>query len=480
VNNWVKNITLSQSFFWFCVTFLIGVTTPFFWTVPGLAMPILLLIVLLFVVVSIFLKRVEVLLITVLLTGFLFGIARGSANTTMYNHLAKYAGEEVLLNGSITTPPLVKSTYQSFRFHVKEIAGKDSEINQQIFVILSVDQPVSLSDKLQLDCTLEPSRDGEGYICTFPRVVSQIAIDPTTLKKIYDGFVSTLLRVYSQPEAGFITGILVGGTALFSDTLIEQFRITGTLHLVALSGFNISIIVGFLTIVYERLAIPRRWYAVSTAGLLALFVMFVGPAASIVRASIMGFLVVVARQRGRYVTPRNVLAFTAVVMVAVSPDILLHDLGFQLSFLATVGIVYLSPILESKLKFIPNIWQFREALLLAISAELMVIPLLIWNFSHVSIVSPLVNMIIGPLIPVAMLFGFIGGVAGILSISLGQALGLLGWLITHVILEIISWFASLPLAYVPWTIPGPLLILYYFLLYYWINSSSQAKFVRRV
>lgn len=480
MNSWVKRTTLSEAFFWFCVAFLLGVAFSSAFNPPVHATTILLVVLLLSLFGYVITRKPAAILFVVILSGGFIGILRGSPDAKE-SLLQEYIGEEIILVGKVETTPVVKPTYQSYRFNAEKVLGTNIVTNESIFVLQSVDDVVGVEDILKLDCLLEQSNDGQGYICAFPKIVSrEISNEQSLLSRLYDGFVSTLVKVYPQPEAGFIIGILVGGTALFSDELIEQFRITGTLHLVALSGFNISIIVGFLTILFDRLAVPRRWYAPTIAGLLVLFVAFVGPQASIVRAAIMGFLVVVARQRGRYTTPRNILAATAAVMVVASPDILLNDLGFQLSFMATVGIVYISPILEKKLSFVPEMWQFREALLLALSAELMVIPLLMWNFGHVSIVSPLVNMLVGPLIPAAMLFGFVGGVLGILNIALGQTFGLLGWLITATILAIIEWFASLPLAYIPWMLPGPLLILYYLFLYYFVKLNGQAKFARRV
>lgn len=477
--NWLNSISLSSTFFWFCLAFLFGVALNSITDIQ-VQFLCLVIVVVLFCAAFYFLSRqIFYIFLLVTLTSFLFGLVRVDYSSSQTDYLKEHVGQELLLAGSILTTPNIKPTYQSFRFDVSKVENQTIPDEQEIFILLSIDESVRVGDKLIIDCKLENFRDDQGYICAFPKLISiESNKQLNILDRMYNGFVSTLTKVYPQPEVGFITGILVGGTTLFSDKLIEQFRVTGTLHLVALSGFNISIIVGFLTIMYERLAVPRKWYAPSIALLLILFVMFVGPAASIVRASIMGFLVVVARQMGRHTTPRNILVATAMLMVMVSPQILLNDLGFQLSFLATVGIIYISPILERKLYFVPKMWQFREALLLAISAEIMVLPLLIWNFEHVSIISPVVNMLIGPLIPAAMLFSFVGGVFGLVNLYLGQTMGLLGWLITSMILNIIEWFSVLPLAYVPFTIPSALLLVYYVAIYYLVKINTPKLFSR--
>lgn len=472
-------LSLSQIFFGFCLFFLIGVAVSGVIPINQNALSYSILIVACSVIVAASFKASRLITYFLLLAALLLGLWRGYLTSNKLDYVGLLVNQTVDISGEIVSIPQIKTNYQSFNVQINKILNTDLQSSEKIYVLARTDNQFSLHDYVSLSCLIQKS-DAGNIICAFPELLNHIPQHSNSwqniLPKAYNYFVNTLNKVYVQPEAGFIIGILVGGTQQFSNQLIEEFRITGTLHLVALSGFNVSIIVGFLTIVYERLAVPRRWYAPSIGILLVLFVFFVGPAASIIRASIMGFLVALARQRGRYTSPHNLLIATAAIMVFVSPAILLSDIGFQLSFLATVGIIYFSPLLESWLTKIPEVWQFKEALLLSISAQVMVLPLLIYNFEHLSTVSPFVNMLIAPLIPVTMMFGFIGGVLGLINISLGQVFGLLAYLCSAVVLKIISWFATLPLAYIEWS-PNIFILLLYYVVVFFVLQKSKTKAV---
>ena len=254
------------------------------------------------------------------------------------------------------------------------------------------------------------------------------------------------VRVLPAEDASFLSGLTVGERAAFSDELKEAMQKSGTTHLVALSGFNVAIIASFLVLLLRQLSIPRRWHTVLIGMTIGAFVVAVGAEASIVRAALMGLVVVLGRGLGRTASIRNAIALTAVAMLAVDPTILTGSLSFQLSFLATLGVVYLYPLFERWTKPLSNPLGLKEALLMALAAELFVTPLLLYSFGRFSLVSPFVNMLVVPLVPFTMLFGFLGGLGGLLTVPLGQALGFSGWLLAKAILFIIRSAAGLSFA----------------------------------
>ena len=245
-------MTLSQSFFAFCVSVLVGVIVHSFTIIPLWPMAF---VIGLSVLGLYFTKSPNALLLMLVMCGTMLGLLRVqpiSAEDSILN----WIDQEVFVGGQVSTIPNTASTFSSFVLKVDTLNGE--KISGEIFVLLSSDlSVVQYKDYVVLDCLVEKSDRDDGYICAFPSIVEYVAYHPTglsyVLKRAYQSFVQTLTQVYTQPAAGFITGILVGGTAQFSDDLIEQFRVTGTLHLVALSGFNISIIVGFIMILYEKI-----------------------------------------------------------------------------------------------------------------------------------------------------------------------------------------------------------------------------------
>ena len=170
-----------------------------------------------------------------------------------------------------------------------------------------------------------------------------------------------------------------------------------------------------------------------------------GLQASVIRATIMGLFALFAQQIGRVPTPMHALAIAAAVMVGFEPLILRYDVGFQLSVLATLGLLIISPKIEERLPFMKRFGIFGETAIMTISAQMLVLPLLVYYFHSVSIVSLPVNIIILPLIPALMFLGFIAGMTGWIPV-LGHITGFLAWTLGKIILVIVHWFSAIPWA----------------------------------
>ena len=170
---------------------------------------------------------------------------------------------------------------------------------------------------------------------------------------------------------------------------------SGTTHLVALSGYNITILV---KIIAGTLAfiLSRRKALLGTILAIIAFVIMAGAEASVIRAAIMGSIAAIAPFVGRLYAPRNAIAAAALGMALWNPNILAYDVGFQLSFLALIGIIYMKPALETLFK-IQNkgFLNWKENLATTASAQIMVTPLLIGTFGSISATSLISNLLIG-------------------------------------------------------------------------------------
>ncbi len=129
-------------------------------------------------------------------------------------------------------------------------------------------------------------------------------------------------------------------------------------------------------------------------------------------------------------------------MVFLNPQILMHDVGFQLSFAATLGLIYVSPIVEKYFSKLPDVFSSRETLTMTLSAQIFVLPLLLYYFKSLSLTSLPANILVLPTIPFAMLAGFLTGMAGLIWPFLGQIVGYFAWLITTIELWIIKLLAK--------------------------------------
>ncbi|PJE51308.1 MAG: hypothetical protein COV29_00955 [Candidatus Yanofskybacteria bacterium CG10_big_fil_rev_8_21_14_0_10_36_16] len=292
--------------------------------------------------------------------------------------------------------------------------------------------------------------------------------------KVKKSFEGAIVRSVAEPNASYIGGILLGSRSQIPSDLEDSFAKTGTTHILAISGYNITIIgavvAGFFMLFMRR----KKAFWLTVLGIIG-FVVLTGAQASVVRAAIMGILILLARSAGRFYSVKNSIAFAGAVMVFVSPMVLKFDVGFQLSFMATLGLVYLVPILEPYFKKIPGKYALRETTVMTLSAQLMVLPLLIYYFKNISLVSLPANILILPLVPLNMFLGFVTGIAGMALEPLGYFVGTFAWGLSSVILGIIRLFAKLNFASIPATLNWVGVAVGYVLIVWFMVSKRRGR-----
>ncbi|HEY4497508.1 MAG TPA: ComEC/Rec2 family competence protein [Candidatus Paceibacterota bacterium] len=218
----------------------------------------------------------------------------------------------------------------------------------------------------------------------------------------------TISRLFSQQQSVLLSGILMGDREEFSKEFLNKLSVSGTLHLTALSGFNITIMVFFAIAVFSALFLGnRRAVFMATFFVVTLFVAMTGFTISALRAALMAFIVGLADQMGRMYNPRNAIACAAVVLTLINPKIPVFDLGFQLSFLATIAIIYFAPALRQLAFFKKEgFFHWRDVFALTIAAQLGVAPVAIHNFENFSFSALPANIAIVTIIPLLTILGF--------------------------------------------------------------------------
>lgn len=214
-------------------------------------------------------------------------------------------------------------------------------------------------------------------------------------------------RVLPGESASFLGGITLGVRADFSEGFKDAMSASGTTHLVALSGYNISILVD--AAIGLLLFLCRRSVAYAFAVLAILgFVVMTGAEASVVRAALMASVVLFGRHAGRAHDTRNLLLFAALLMVFANPKLLAFDVGFQLSFLALFGIVFVKEAMHDAwgVTRAKGFFSWRENLLTTLAAQAMVAPLLVAQFGFFSLTSLAANVAVLELVPLTMGLGF--------------------------------------------------------------------------
>jgi competence protein ComEC len=255
-------------------------------------------------------------------------------------------------------------------------------------------------------------------------------------------------RNFSGDSGALLSGIMLGARADFSEEMKLAMQGSGTTHLVALSGYNIAVLMLAISYALGRFLKRNLTFWLTTIAII-LFVLMVGAGASVTRAALMGFLALLSGRVGRAYDFRNAAILAAVLMVLYDPRVLRFDLGFGLSFAALLGITLISPALKKLFGWTKeNFSEIKEQALTTFSAELAVMPLIVFNFSYFSIFGVLANILILWLVPLLMFLGFIFGLLALISEPLGFAISWLMQIILFYMLAVIKFFGkfSLPLA----------------------------------
>ncbi len=386
-------------------------------------------------------------------------------------------GVPVQLLGYIDREPTTTSSGNaSLAFRVKQLSvpGKEFDTNELTLITVRpypeyrFGELLAVKGSLELPDNFAPDFDYISYLknrgirttMLFPDIASSSAVPLSVGDRLKLSWYKNIFAVkgrfeqavassLSEPFSSYINGILVGGKQNLPDDVTEAFNKTGTTHVLAISGYNITIIAETLLMVLVFFMRRRKAFYVATV-LIILFTIMTGAGASVVRAAVMGIMLLVANGYGRLYDPKNAILTAAAVMVWINPLALRYDIGFQLSFLAVIGIMYVYPLLEHAARHWKPRHQIveglKETLLMTISAQVTVAPLLIYYFKQFSLVSLPANVLVLPLMPFTMLFGFLSGVLGIVWLPLGRLISFVTWILASYQLHVITWFGRLPWA----------------------------------
>jgi competence protein ComEC len=251
-----------------------------------------------------------------------------------------------------------------------------------------------------------------------------------------------LRRLVPEPEAGIVRGIVLGDRAAVDADLASAFARSGTSHLLAISGFNMTLVATAVTLLARGRLRPAVTATLTVSCVLAYSVL-VGLAPSVARAAVMAVVASLGLAFGRRPATDNALALAVATMVGIDASAI-GDVGFLLSATATGGLLYLGDPISRRLDFLPG--AIRQGLATTLAATLPTVPIVAAVFGRVSLVSPLANLVAVPLFPPLMLAGAATAVLGVISLDLAQLPGLLAYALAFLLRIVVETMAALPLA----------------------------------
>ncbi len=391
--------------------------------------------------------------------------------------------ERVIVEGVLVTPPEMDDARISIRMKAESLRLAQTVDGDSPAPLLVEGQLVArVQDALALDWRYGDRLRLEGWLETPPEyedfsyknylahqgIYSQFSVNNSWkisddqgnwLKgRIWDlrgRALQMIYRLFPDPEAALLAGILLGVEGGIPDELVEAFRATGTAHIIAISGFNMAIVAGLFILMLKGLLGPR-WGALAAVLGVGIYTILVGASAGVVRAAIMACLGLFAAQLGRRQDGVNSLAIVAALMALVTPYIL-WDVSFQLSFLATLGLVlFATPMTESYTSFssryLPEAWvrwsvgPVGEYILCTLAAQVMVLPLMIYLFHDFSLISVVANPLVLPAQAPLMILGGLAVLLGMLIQPVGQAAAVVAWPFLAYTIRVVEWLAQAPMA----------------------------------
>ncbi len=301
--------------------------------------------------------------------------------------------------------------------------------SQRVSVRLALIPEVGYGDQLKIEGRVkyfEAENGNKIASISYPEFeVVEVGSYTNLILKVREDTISLFNSSLNPKFSSLVLGITFGIKQEMPKDFHDKLEKTGLLHVIAASGMNITMVGGFLMTLFA-VFLKRQIALIFTIAGIVFYAFMAGLEPSIVRASIMGILVFSAQLTGRQSSAFLGLFIAAFLMLFKNPS-LIHDIGFQLSFMATLGLNYLRPLFFLKHKVKKSLEKsfIGEDLATTVSAQIFTLPILLINFGSYSIVSVLVNALVLWTVPIIMIIGGISAVLGLIYDPLGYILSYL-------------------------------------------------------
>ncbi len=438
------------------------------------------------------------------LTGAVYYLYTYNQNMYKFN---EYAGKSVVIKGYIDSAPDIKESRITYLLKVEEIDVKgEPELRRKIKgkIQLSM-KPENLPDLLEYGREIIVSGklnipkgrtnpggfDYRSYLChsgvsatlfaTERSIHPQDNIKGNLLVKAGLAIRERIVRVINQSlppqQAGLLNGMLIGYREGLSEEVEDVFSKSGLTHIMAVSGANIAFIMLPLVFIFKKLRFKKTASNIIIIGILIMFTFITGFEPSVLRAVIMAIVVLVGQIIMRETEIFTSIAFASIALLLYNPGSL-FNIGFQLSFAATISLVLFYKNIKSMINFsfIPEF--VADVLASTLAAQAGVLPITVFYFNKISLVSILSNLIVVPVVEFITILGALMAVLGQVHIGLSIILGYCNNALLSFVLFATKVTAELPYSVVTVSTPSVLLIILYYaaIVYFlWYRPNHEVK-----
>ena len=476
-----EQLTACLPLVWLSLAFLGGIVLGSLVSLPFWAWIVLAFIFLLLAVASRFFHLSSFISLLhpfsfILLSSLFLGAFRYQLSVPNFDafHIAFYNDRnyDLLITGYLVEPPDYRDAYTNLRIKVTSVDTGDGDLKVGGLLLVRVDanQTFHYGEIVRLRGKLKTPPENEDFSYRDYLAAqhihaymssAEVTVLPgnggntisAALYALKEKSLANIYRIFSDPESSLLAGILLGVDTGLTQELQQAFKDTGTAHIIAISGFNISIIAGLFFLFFSRFFGPRWGSALAVIGIV-FYTVLVGGSAAVVRAAIMGSLALFARQIGRRQFAINTLLAVAMFMCLWNP-LYVWDVGFQLSFFATLGLIlYAEPFSQFAsnilnryfpLSTVERIIQpLSDFVLLTFAAQLTTIPIMAYHFQRISLVSFIANPFILPAQPAVMILGGLAVFLSLLWMTLGQLAAWVAYPFAAYTIRIVELFDRVP------------------------------------
>ncbi len=412
----------------------------------------------LLILFSLFFKSKWGVLISVLILTFTLGVFRFHlADDPNPEYFESKVGEKVTFEGFVVADPDIREDNQKITVETSFM-----EESTKILLTVPLGEPIKYGDEIsfggklakpenfmtdtgkEFDYVNYLRKDGILYLVNYGDVEILSSGHGNKIKtflfKIKANFLEQINFSIADPESLLMGGLILGEKSPFSQELRQSFVDTGTIHIVALSGYNVTIIAEWIMKLFVFL--PYSFGIGMGIFAILLFVLMTGAGSTAVRAGVMAVLALIARATGRDYDVARGLILAGVIMILLNPFVLVHDVSFQLSFIATVAVIFLAPRIEKYFLWVTENGKLRDIVSVTCAAYIFVLPFILYKMGNLSLVALPANVFILPFIPFTMGLGFIVGVLGMIWYVLAIPFSYLAYLFLHYELSVVHFFAE--------------------------------------
>ncbi|HHW31553.1 MAG TPA: DNA internalization-related competence protein ComEC/Rec2 [Clostridiaceae bacterium] len=402
----------------------------------------------------------------------------------------RFAGEKVIVRGFIIQEPEIKDIRVIYTIKTNEVILENvvNRVKGKILLTVLGEDNTPIYEYGQAievagEITLPKNRRNPGGF-DYKRYLMQSGISATMFvrsknilavsgkKKNYiiqlgNSIRNRIIKIIEQSlpieQAGLLNGMLIGYRSGLSKEIQEAFNDSGLIHIMAVSGAQVTFLIIPVMFIFKRLNLGRKISNIIMIGILIVFLSVTGFQPSVSRAVIMASIVLICQIALREYDIYTSISIAAIILLIYNP-FTLFNVGFQLSFIATISLVMLNKNIRDILecKYIPN--MIINPLSMIISAQIGVLPITAYYFNKISVISILSNLLVTPLIQITSVLGYIMIIAGQFSVGLSKLIGYINNIFLSLILKITEICADLPYSTVTILNPGILVIILYYAL----------------